>query len=83
MAVRLSATGDARASESPPGSEGSGTAKCRLNTATPVRIRADGSISYDTVISVGQKSPVDRRRMTRLQLCRQRAELPLVGSPRV
>ncbi len=46
MAVRLSATDDARASEkSPPGSEGSGTVKCRINAAIPVCIRADGSNS--------------------------------------
>ncbi|MBD5320194.1 MAG: hypothetical protein HDS07_04775 [Bacteroides sp.] len=43
MAVRLWATGDARASESPPGSEGSGTAKCRINAAIPVGMYADGS----------------------------------------
>ena len=66
MAVKLSATGDARASESFQGNEESDIVNCRISAAIPVHIRADGSISYDTVISVGQESPVDRQRMMRL-----------------
>ena len=45
MAVKLSATGDARASESFQGNEESDIVNCRISAAIPVRIRADGSNS--------------------------------------